>query len=129
MAKLHFVVERGHGTSTSMSPEWCGGARRPAWHLERGCPRTPWRIFDNISIRRKPAATSVAWVASGRRLRSTSGAPSGAFLTPHVRRRRHERFRKLNRSARASQVKKLGRVPCLATLNSPAARAGERDRL
>src|SRR3984957_5137752 len=91
MAKLHFVVERGHDTSTSMSPEWCGGARRPAWHLERGCPRTPWRIFDNLSIRRNPAVTSVAWVASGRRLRSTSGAPSRALLTPPVRRLHHKR--------------------------------------
>jgi len=71
-----FRCRAGHGTSTSMSSEWCGGARRPAWHLERGCPRTPWRIFGDISIRRKPAVTSVAWVASGRRLRSTSGVPN-----------------------------------------------------
>jgi hypothetical protein len=98
MAKLHSVVERGHGTSTSMSSEWCGGARRPAWHLERGCPSTPWRIFGNISIRRKPAATSVAWVASGRRLRSTSGAHSAALLTPRLRRPHHEGFLKALRS-------------------------------
>jgi hypothetical protein len=95
MAKLHFVVERGHGTSTSMNPEWCGGARRPAWHLERGCPRTPWRIFGNISIRRKPAATSVAWVASGRRLRSISGARSGALLTALSQRLHYELPHKL----------------------------------
>src|SRR5271156_2318306 len=86
MAKLRFVVERGRGTSTSMSSEWCGGARRPAWHLERGCPSTPWRIFGNISIRRKPAVTSVPLVASGRRLRSTSGVPNthpkGSALSP-----------------------------------------------
>src|ERR1700722_19150392 len=114
MAKLHSAVERGHDTSTLMSSEWCGGARRPARHLERDCPRTPWRIFGNISIRRKPAATSVAWVASGRRLRSTSGAPSGALLTPRLRRPHHEGFLK------APQITAQGVTVSSVGLHAPA---------